>query len=441
MESLNEHDQKMSPMTYRSTLRYLFSKLPMYQRIGRQAFKKDLTNIIALCEHLGKPHKAFKSIHIAGTNGKGSTAHGLAAILQAHGLKVGLYTSPHYKDFRERIKINGSLIPEEEVVNFVEENKLLFDEIKPSFFEITVALAFHYFAQQQVDIAIIETGLGGRLDSTNIITPLLSVITNISFDHMELLGNDLPTIAKEKAGIIKQGVPVVIGETNEETAPVFIAKAKAEQAQIYFADQDLRAENVVQTLRETSLDVFAEDLQLYKSLKSDLTGTYQQKNLLTILRAMDILPDIGVPIRRCLIKEALAGVRQSVRFIGRWQILQNEPLVVADSAHNPAGIAHIVEQLEALTHDHLHMVIGAVNDKDLSKILVQLPKNATYYFCKPEVPRGLPAAALGNLAAKYDLEGSVYESVDDALENAKRAARKNDLIFVGGSTFVVAEVV
>ncbi len=428
-------------MTYKATLRYLYSKLPMYQRVGKTAFKKDLTNIKKLCEILGNPQLKFRSIHIAGTNGKGSVTHGLGAILQQIGLKTGLYTSPHYKDFRERIKINGAFISEEAIMEGVMRLKPAIEEFQPSFFEITVALAFAHFAQQNVDIAIIETGLGGRLDSTNILQPILSVITNIGYDHQAFLGDTLPLIAGEKAGIIKEGVPVVIGETHPETQGIFIEKAAQCNAVIHFADQHFKASNVLQQLEETRLDVVVDSRPYYTHLVSDLTGSYQIKNLCTILQCAELLPDLGIPYYREMAFEGLKQVRSLTKFMGRWQVLSSEkPLIIADSAHNVDGLTAVLDQLATLPYERLHIVYGAVNDKDLNPILALFPKNAAYYFCKAAIPRGLPASALLSLSRKHQLKGSNYPSVQVAYEAAKANAQEEDLIFIGGSIFVVAEI-
>ena len=439
---------------YKETLEWLFTQLPMFQRVGATAMKKDLTNIRKLCAALGNPQEKFKTLHIAGTNGKGSTAHLLSAVLQTHGFKTGLYTSPHYRDFRERIKIDGALISKKAVIEFVEKYKNLFAEIKPSFFEITVALAFKHFADREVDIAVIETGLGGRLDSTNIITPLLSIITNIGYDHQQFLGDTLPLIAGEKAGIIKRGVPVIIGETQEETAPVFRQKAEKENADIYFADENFRAE-ILRTRYPTGSgkNAHKEVLTTFsvKNLKENtkriceinLTGSYQAKNLQTVLQTLEILPRVwsDFTLNAGLTQNAFGKLKTLTRFIGRWHILGNEPLIIADSAHNEAGIQLIISQLSKITCQNLHFVLGMVNDKDIEKILSMLPKNATYYFAKANIPRGLDVKELKRKAELQGLQGRTYTSVGNALKAAKRKAATEDLIYIGGSTFTVAEVV
>ncbi len=430
-------------LSYPDTLKKLYTQLPMYQRQGSVAFKKDLTNIIKLCSALDDPHQKFPTIHIAGTNGKGSSAHMLSAILQSHGFKTGLYTSPHYRDFRERIKIDGKYVNKQFVIDFVAENETLFEKIKPSFFEITVAMAFQYFANKKVDVAVIETGLGGRLDSTNVITPLISLITNISLDHQSMLGNDLPSIAGEKAGIIKENVPVVISQTQAEVSAVFKKKAKAMEASISFADALFRS-----TLKQTKngqsiVDVYQMKKLLYEDLKLDLAGTYQLKNLNGVLDTIHQLDKIWSPFKlnESKLRSALINLRQLTRFMGRWQLLEESPRTLADSAHNVDGIRLAMEQVDEISFDQLHFVIGVVNDKDLSNILSLLPKTAKYYFAKADIPRGLDAKKLKQVGSEFDLKGRAYSSVKNALKAAKRAANANDLIYVGGSCFVVAEVI
>lgn len=430
-------------MTYQTTLEYLFKQLPMFQRIGRKAFKKDLVNIKKLCEALGNPYTEYPTIHVAGTNGKGSTTHLIAALLQTKGLKVGVYTSPHYRDFRERIKINGVYISETAIIDFVEEYKPIFQEIEPSFFEITVALAFKYFADQQVDIAIIETGLGGRLDSTNVITPILSVITNISYDHQKVLGDTLPKIAAEKAGIIKPNVPVVIGESLLETLPVFAQKAAENNSKIHVADANLMATAIERKIDSTVFEVREMNHQslLYDALEVGLLGDYQAKNVVTFLYTAEVLESLGWKFSETELTTALKDVKSLTNMIGRWDILGTAPLIIADSGHNEAGIKAVTEQLKRLEYDNLHIVWGMARDKDGANILKLLPKNAFYYFAKPDVPRGLEATILQENASAFGLKGEVFESVEAALNTAKLDASSNDVIFVGGSTFVVAEVV
>jgi dihydrofolate synthase/folylpolyglutamate synthase len=442
-------------MNYQQTLDYLFSQLPMFQRVGSAAYKANLDNTIEICKLLGNPENKFKSIHIAGTNGKGSTSHYLASILQSAGYKVGLYTSPHLKDFRERIKINGEMISQQAVVEFVEKYKTDFEKIQPSFFEMTVGLAFDYFANQHVDIAVIEVGLGGRLDSTNVITPELAVITNISFDHVGLLGDTLEKIAVEKAGIIKTAIPVVVGESHVQTKSVFIEKAKSEKTSIIFADEIYVARNVHFKNNEQLsmfMDIFkyahsdtvrfdkTEDL-FYLNLETELLGLYQQKNIATVLAAVGILATKGYVLSEYFVREGLKNVVKQTGLMGRWQILSKQPLVIADTGHNEAGLKEVLIQIQETPHNHLHFVLGMVNDKDVSAILEMLPKTATYYFCNASIPRALEAQELSKLAKGFSLNGNVFSSVKNAFFSAIKTAQSNDLVFVGGSTFTVAEIV
>jgi dihydrofolate synthase/folylpolyglutamate synthase len=425
---------------YNSILNYMYTQLPMFQRVGSQAFKKDLTNIKLLCEHFGNPFDEYPCIHIAGTNGKGSTAHLISSILQEHGYKVGLYTSPHYRDFRERIKIDGKYISRKYVVDFVENHKTIFEKIKPSFFEITVALAFDFFAKEKVDIAVIETGLGGRLDSTNIITPILSVITNISFDHQQFLGNTLKKIAGEKAGIIKKNIPIVLGESQAETISVFARKVKAKKSEISFADQNYQVVKKSENLTHTKFDVFKNGKPLFTNQKINLHGSYQSKNIATALQAIDSLP-AGFLFKKSKIASAFSNLKSLTNFKGRWQILQKDPIVLCDSAHNEAGLSLAMSQLNALKINKLHVVLGIVNDKSIEQMLNFFPKDAYFYFCKPDIPRGLEVEILAQKAAELGLSGRAYSSVKNALRAAKKKAGKKDLVYVGGSTFVVAEVI
>ena len=404
-------------MTYQETTTWLFNQLPMFQTQGASAYKKDLTNTLLLVEHLQHPETKFKSIHVAGTNGKGSTSSMIASILQEAGYKVGLYTSPHLKDFRERIRINGEMISEDFVVDFVAQNKSFFEANQLSFFEMTVGLAFDYFAKEQVDVAVIEVGMGGRLDSTNVITPLVSVITNIGFDHTQFLGDTLPKIAAEKAGIIKSNVPVVIGEYSEETKPIFIAKAKLENAPIYFAQDNLEV-----------------------AYECALLGDYQVHNKKTVLQAIKLLQS-QFKIEENHIKLGLKNVIQNTGLLGRWQILKQKPFTVCDTAHNSHGLKIVLNQIQKHQFETLHIVLGVVNDKDLDSILPFFPKNANYYFCKPNVPRGLDAEILKQKASDFGLLGKVFDSVSEAYVNAKEIVSKSDFIYIGGSTFVVAEIV
>jgi dihydrofolate synthase/folylpolyglutamate synthase len=405
-------------MNYTNTLNWMFSQLPMFQRQGKSAFKKDLTNSIALSKHLNFPETKFKTIHVAGTNGKGSTSHMLASILQEAGYKVGLYTSPHLKDFRERIKINGEVIRKIDVINFIKKNQLFFEEHKLSFFEMTVGLAFEYFAKQKVDIAIIEVGLGGRLDSTNIILPEVSVITNIGLDHTQFLGETLPEIAFEKAGIIKTQTPVVIGEYQEEIFHVFEEKAKQNKAKLYLASKNIT-----------------------KTFQSDLKGNYQQNNIKTVVQTISVLENNGFKISKENLRVGLQNVVKNTGLLGRWQLINTMPKAICDTGHNKEGLLYVLKQLKEEQFDKLHFIFGVVNDKDLSTILHLFPKEAIYYFCKPNIPRGLSEKELQNQCFKYGLEGASYKSVEKAYKTALKNASKNDLIFIGGSTFVVAEIV
>ena len=427
-------------MTYLQTLDYLYSRLPMFTRIGAAAMKKDLHNTIVMCENLGNPQNKFKTIHVAGTNGKGSTSHMLAAVLQKAGYKTGLYTSPHLKDFRERIRINGEMISESFVTSFTASQQELIETISPSFFEVTVAMAFEYFATENVDVAIIEVGLGGRLDSTNIITPELSVITNISFDHVNLLGNTLPEIAREKAGIIKPGIPVVIGEKQEETASVFIDKAQQASSSLVFANTVL---NVADTKHEGRLlvtSVYEGEECLFKDLKLDLSGTYQLKNVLTVIESVKTLNKLGFLILDEAVYNALENTVKITGLQGRWQILGENPLIICDTGHNLAGIQEVLANINATPHDQLHIVIGMLKDKDVTSVLELLPEDAIYYFCQPDLERAMPANELAEKAAVFNLKGQVYQTVNSALSFAKSSAKPADMIFIGGSTFIVAEV-
>jgi dihydrofolate synthase/folylpolyglutamate synthase len=430
--------------TYSEVLRYLYSRLPMYQRVGSAAYKEGLDNIITLCSALDNPQNKIKSIHIAGTNGKGSVSHYLASILQSQGYKnVGLHTSPHLKDFRERIKINGAPVSEQKVVDFVNKHQDLIERINPSFFEISVAMTFDFFAEAKSEIAIIETGLGGRLDSTNILTPLLSVITNISFDHTALLGNTIEKIAYEKAGIIKPKISVVIGETQSETKQVFLNKAKECNSPIFFADEKYKAENSKIAAENGKpyliADIYKEGKLHYSALHSELCGLYQLKNIPTALMAIDVLTDLGYAISTANIKQGIAEVITRTGLLGRWQTLATTPLTIADTGHNEAGIKEILAQLATITYKQLHFVFGMVNDKEHDKVLNLLPKNATYYFCKADIPRALDEKELQKLAAGYNLNGSAFPTVKEALKAAQTKAQKDDLILVGGSTFIVAD--
>ncbi len=425
-------------MTYPETLAYLYNRLPMFQRIGNQAFKKDLTNINKLMEAMDNPHQQFKSIHIAGTNGKGSVTHILAALLMGSGLKVGLYTSPHYRDFRERIKINGQLIPKRKVSKFVKKNQTSIEQIEASFFEVTVAMAFSYFADEEVDIAIIETGLGGRLDSTNIITPLLSIITNISLDHQNMLGDTLPQIAFEKAGIIKKDIPILIGEDQKEVLPVFRRKAKEVNASLFLADKIVNIEIQKNNYKGIQGNVTIKNKN--HKFRTDISGAYQAKNICTAISAFSLLSESVFPF---LVFNPiwLQDIRNQTHYIGRWTILGDAPLIIAESAHNKAGLKLLTAEIATISYDNLFMVIGTVNDKDPSYLFDILPKNGFYHFAKANIPRGLDAKKLLEIAESKNIKGKSYSSVSRALSAAKRKAKANDLIVIAGSIFVVAEVV
>ena len=404
-------------MTYQETVNWMFTQLPMYQKQGKTAFKKDLTNTLLLANHLNNPQYKFKSIHVAGTNGKGSSSHMLASVLQEAGYKVGLYTSPHLKDFRERIKINGVEVSKQFVIGFIERNKAFFKSNPLSFFEMTVGMAYDYFAKQKVDIAIIEVGLGGRLDSTNIIIPEVSLITNIGYDHTQFLGETLPLIASEKAGIIKSNVPVVISETHNETKPVFEEVANKNNSKIYFADKIIKAK-----------------------YSTDLLGDYQKKNIKGVLKTLKILQQKKYKISDLNIKNGLLNVVKNTGLKGRWQILQTKPKIICDTAHNKEGLSITMTQLQKEQFDNLHIVFGVVNDKDLSQVFSLLPKKATFYFCKPNVPRGLDQNILRDQFLDEGFVGESYLSVKEAVDEAKSRASDDDVIYIGGSTFVVAEI-
>jgi dihydrofolate synthase/folylpolyglutamate synthase len=401
-------------MTYQKCIDWLFQQLPMYQRTGSIAYKADIGNIVLACQKLENPQNTFKSVHIAGTNGKGSTSHMIASVFQEAGYKTGLYTSPHLKDFRERIRINGNMISQVEVIEFVKSNKEWFTEIGMSFFEMTVAMAFHHFSKQKVDIAIIETGLGGRLDSTNIITPDLSIITNIGLDHTNLLGDTIEKIAVEKAGIVKENTPVVIGRNQENTLPIFKKIAEEKNAPLIISKAS--------------------------TLKTDLLGKYQEENVSTTHTSINTLIKKGWNISDENLKKGLLNVQKNTSLKGRWTILNNSPLTVCDTGHNVDSIKWISQQIKETPHKQLHFVLGMVSDKSIDKILSLLPKNATYYFCKANIPRALDESELKKIASKYSLKGTPFSSVKKAFSSAKLKANKSDLIFIGGSTFTVAEI-
>lgn len=428
-------------MNYRQTLQYLYDQLPMFHRIGPAAYKANLDNTHAIINYLNHPEKEFKSIHVAGTNGKGSVSHMLAAILITAGYKTGLYTSPHLKDFRERITINGKMISEKEVIQFVKKHKNEFEKIQPSFFEWTVGLAFDYFRNENVDIAVIETGLGGRLDSTNVIIPEVSVITGISFDHENLLGNTLEKIAVEKAGIIKRNIPVVIGKTQAEIENVFREKAKNNNSEIYFADKNYDAE-WVENISDTTRKIKIKNKNKKEFILGlDLTGNYQRQNVQTVFQTIEILKNNNYNLSIENIKNALSEVVKLTHLRGRWEKLSGSPLTYCDVGHNEEGIMEVVKMIESIPHENLYIVLGMMKDKDHEKILQLLPKTAHYYFSAPDIPRALPAPELKKLAESFNLKGIAYTSVNTAFVAARAEASEDDLIFIGGSTFVVAEVI
>ena len=429
-------------MNYSQTIDHLYKQLPLFSRIGAAAYKEDLHNTIALCNAIDDPQNKFKCIHIAGTNGKGSTSHMLAAMLQQAGYKTGLYTSPHLKDFRERIRINGEMVSQNFVVDFVEKTKEITKKTEPSFFELTVAMAFDYFSEQQVDIAIIETGLGGRLDSTNIITPVLSVITNIGYDHMNILGNTLEEIAAEKAGIIKPGVPVVIGEYLPRTKPIFINKARNVNAPIYFASDEYEVSNTNYNIMSLSCDVKNFEHNITESFVLDLNGLYQTKNLCTILCAEGILAQQGFLIKNEAEKFALANTKKITGLHGRWDVINDQPAIILDVAHNEDGIKQVLQQLSVTGNkaENLYFVMGMVNDKDISKVLSLLPKKANYFFTNAHIPRAMLHNDLKDKAAALGLNGESYDDVNDAIKKALKNAKPSAIIMVCGSVFVVGEV-
>lgn len=424
-------------MTYQETLDYLFNALPMFQRVGAAAFKKDLSNTIALCEHLGNPQNQFKSIHVAGTNGKGSTSHAICSVLMEAGYKVGLYTSPHLKSFTERIKINGIEISENEVVNFVAKNKAFLDDLKPSFFEMTVGLAFWFFANEAVDIAVIEVGMGGRLDSTNVISPEVSVITNIGYDHMQFLGDTIEKIAGEKAGIIKTATPVVISQRQTETSAIFEKTANKKDAPLFFAEDNY---SIIRKNQQEKVFFEIKDHKKSFNLEMDLQGNYQQKNLAGILQTMHVLQKLGYRINESHVIDGLSQIVKNTGLKGRWQVLGIGPWIICDTGHNEDGIKYIIDQINEYAYNELFMIIGMVNDKDIGKVLDLLPKEAQYIFCQAHIPRALEAEILANKAEVHGLKGIIIKDVNEAILWAKEKASKNDLIFIGGSTFVVAEI-
>ena len=427
-------------MNYQQTIDYLFSRLPMFSRIGAAAFKKELTNTITLCKHLGDPHQKFKSIHIAGTNGKGSVSHMLAAILQTAGYKVGLYTSPHLKDFRERIRVNGEMIKEKFVMDFTKDMQSLIEEMEPSFFEITVAMAFDYFAKEKVDLAVVEVGLGGRFDSTNIITPELSVITNIGWDHMNILGDSLEKIAFEKAGIIKEKIPVVIGETLPETKPIFEKIASEKNTRIHFAKENRNVLAWEWQKHELVVEVAEKGKADHKKFHLDLPGLYQIKNLLTVLEACSVLKELKYDLGDVHIRAGLQKTKKITGLHGRWEIIHEHPTVVLDVGHNEDGIKQIIQHIELTRLHELHIIIGLVKDKEVDKVLSLLPHAAHFYFTQAQIPRALPAETLQSIAKSHGMVGEVFPDVNSALKTARSKAHKDDLLLVCGSVFLVGEV-
>ena len=424
-------------MTYQEATTYLFTAAPLFQNIGAGAYKEGLSNTHLLDEHFGHPHRNYRTIHVGGTNGKGSTSHTLAAILQSQGYRVGLYTSPHLVDFRERIRVDGEMIPEQRVIDFVENERSFFEPLHPSFFELATALAFQYFAEEKVDVAVIEVGLGGRLDCTNIIQPDLSIITNISFDHIQFLGNTLPKIASEKAGIIKHNVPVVIGEAGDkEVRAVFEKEVQTVDTEIFFAEED----DELTDFTLSPKDGYSYNTKSYGKLHGQLSGYCQEKNIRTILAAIKVLNRQGYNIGTDAVKKGLANVCQLTGLMGRWQTVCGQPLTICDTGHNVGGMQYITKQLQETPHEKLHIIIGMVNDKDVNTVLSMLPKDAVYYFTQASVKRAMPAKEFAQIARKHDLRGRCFENVASAYNAAKKKAGKNDLIFIGGSTFIVADM-
>lgn len=431
-------------MTYQETIDYLYSLLPVFHRDGEKAFKGDLTNILKISEYLGNPHLKFKTIHVAGTNGKGSTSHFLSAILQSAGYKTGLYTSPHLKDYTERFRINGISIQKTNIVSFIQEHKDFIEQLQPSFFELSVGIAFDFFAKEKVDIAVIEVGLGGRLDSTNIITPELSVITNIGFDHVNILGDTLAKIASEKAGIIKPKVPVVVSEYNEETKPVFLEKAISTDSEIYFASENLKVIEKESLLTKLIVDVYSVDntekTLLYKNLSSQLIGNYQLKNIAGVIQSIEVLNKIGFTISDEALRSGISNVVDLTGLKGRWQILSESPLTICDTGHNEHGLKSVLSQISKLQVKNKYFILGFVKDKNVDEILALFPKDGIYYFCQAENPRFMPAENLIKIAKSHGISGYSILSVNEALEFVQNLAQEDDFIYVGGSTYIVAEL-
>lgn len=418
-------------MNYTETLDYLFNSLPMYHRVGKAAYKADITHTVQLMDHLSHPERQFRSIHVAGTNGKGSVCHSLAAILQREGYKVGLYTSPHLVDFRERIRINGEMIPREKVVDFVARHRSFMETLDLSFFEMTVGLAFDYFASERVDVAVVEVGMGGRLDSTNVITPLISVITNIGFDHTQFLGDTLPKIAAEKAGIIKEGVPVVIGETHTETEPVFLSTAAERHAPIFFADQNPDFCFPQFSLKRLNVAPF--------NVSPQLQGSYQRKNVTTLMQVVDLLPTVGLDVSLQSVQDGVANVVTDTGLHGRWETIAESPLTICETAHNADGIRAMLEKIATMRYRNLRFVYGCVNDKDFGSILQMFPREATFYFTQPSVPRRLPVSELVLAAHQMGIDGPAFDNVGEAIDKARLESCPDDLVIVTGSIFLVAD--
>lgn len=423
-------------MNYQETLNYLYNSTPVFEHVGAVAYKEGLQNTLALDKHFNHPHTNFKTIHIAGTNGKGSCSHSLASILQEAGYKVGLYTSPHLVDFRERIRVNGQCISKERVVKFVKDERKFFEPLHPSFFELTTALAFKYFDEQKVDIAIIEVGLGGRLDCTNIISPILSIITNISFDHTQFLGDTLAKIAAEKAGIIKKGVPVIIGEANEETSPVFQSKANEVNSDIVFAE-----DNAIVTSSSPIVDGGRRyNLSNNSTLVGELSGDYQERNMNTILCACNILKQMNIIKNDDIIAKGLTNICKNTGLLGRWQTIQNNPTVVCDTGHNVGGWNYLAPQIKRQQCNQLRIVFGMVDDKDINSVMYLLPKNAIYYWTQAESKRAIKAERVAEIAIKHDLRGEIFDNVEVAYTKALQDSNKDDFVFVGGSSYIVADL-
>lgn len=427
---------------FQQVLDYLYRHLPMYQRVGDAAYKADLNNTLALDRHFGHPHQDFRSVHIAGTNGKGSVAHMLASVFQESGMKTGLYTSPHLKSFTERIKIDGKEIPESFILSFFNKHISVFEQIQPSFFEMTVALAFEWFRYNKVDMAVIETGMGGRLDSTNIITPLVSVITNIDYDHTRFLGDTLTEIAREKAGIIKNGVPVVAGEVNKDTEPVFLRISSEKNAPLYIASKDYSVPySFLDTEGYQVMNVYSDERLLYENLRIDLLGVYQRKNLITVLKTLDVLKESGVEISARHLFDGLKHAAERTGLRGRWEILRHTPLVVADTAHNHQGITMVVDQIRQTPRKRLFMILGFTDDKELGKMIHLFPRDAEYIFTRARIPRAMDPNLIRKKFSEFNMKGNIVTPPVKALEEALNGAEPEDMIFIGGSTFVVAEVI